>query len=1148
MRKEFESTAFFPVLSKLLAVLLVSMIVSHMQATEPEAADVNGIEPLPTSPTAASLGNYGNIDVGLHTGTVQYSIPIYSFKTRNLEVPISLNYSSNGIKVDQLASWVGMGWNLSAGGVISRNIMGSADEYSQNDIPNFRGTITAQMIEWLHLNANEPAYDSESDIYTFSFPGYSGTFIYNYSSEEFYTVKHSPLKIEKTTILDNFGFKITAPDGIIYYFEDREITGYFGATHPMLRENTVTSWYLSEIEHPSGESIQFHYRNLSNPYTYESGPVQTYTQSTTSLNCDSYGCCDDLTDYDDPDYNQVHVQPLALDSITCQGIGRVAFISSEGGTARKDIPDFRLDSIKVYHSVDQDPIREFKFSYSDVKALTSYTNVLHSYGGSDSHLFYRLFLDSVEEPGKGQHAFQYYSRTSLAPRLSFAQDHWGYFNGVQNPSFVGTPPAQYIKSGIDYADKEPDSDYSVRGILKEVTYPTGGKTTFTYEGHKYLKPVYPTPSTTINTVVANSITSGEVVEMIEIDSVDMNQLVEFDFTVTHCEAGGCSSIDPDFDYYGVVEIYNSLGYLEYYDSISFGPPDFISGFNNVVKTGDFEYYFIENNSYTIKVRVSGDPMESYLYYVTESDPQTPTSYVAAELGGVRIKKVESSETSETKYYYYNSYANRTTENSIFYSKPQYHTFFNAVKCDIVAGQPPGPTVERLLECPHMSFHSSSVKSLFGGTSHVYYNYVTVSHGGEDFEDGGEQYSFDNTLDVQCQIINNGSGISSFNSFSVPKSNTSWNSGTLLNNRKFKVVNDQQVMVQETSYSYAYQDLDTSTQGSQEDDRDLVAYVFRKNYEHCGSQQTGVYQLEQFDIFAYDIYSRWKPLVETTTTTYDTNGQNGVETSEAFTYYNPDLADPYKIVRTESDDIVHTTINKYCADYSSSLSTPGSFLESLKNDKRTGELIESQMWVDGKFTAGTLNKFASNLKHLDIYTLYTDNPVPLTISSPPFSELEPDLSSYSYASYDKEVEVKMNDYLKPIQIIRTSDSPSSYSWGYNDLYPAVVAQNISSIVLEAAISNALPTGYSNLEALCQAIVDDPTDLSDWDDFNEDLRSASTLSDALITTYTYSPLVGMTSQTDPNGLTTSYEYDDFGRLKLIRDHEDNILQEYEYNYAQ
>ncbi len=59
----------------------------------------------------------------------------------------------------------------------------------------------------------------------------------------------------------------------------------------------------------------------------------------------------------------------------------------------------------------------------------------------------------------------------------------------------------------------------------------------------------------------------------------------------------------------------------------------------------------------------------------------------------------------------------------------------------------------------------------------------------------------------------------------------------------------------------------------------------------------------------------------------------------------------------------------------------------------------------------------------------------------------------------------------------------------------------------------------------------------------------LPDAEITTYTYKPLVGITSGTDPRGVTTYYDYDDFGRLKetyIIENGVKKILQAYDYHY--
>ena len=52
------------------------------------------------------------------------------------------------------------------------------------------------------------------------------------------------------------------------------------------------------------------------------------------------------------------------------------------------------------------------------------------------------------------------------------------------------------------------------------------------------------------------------------------------------------------------------------------------------------------------------------------------------------------------------------------------------------------------------------------------------------------------------------------------------------------------------------------------------------------------------------------------------------------------------------------------------------------------------------------------------------------------------------------------------------------------------------------------------------------------------------DAQMTTYTYLPGIGITTQTDVNDNTTYYEYDALGRLTTIRNNERHLLKKYDY----
>jgi hypothetical protein len=54
-------------------------------------------------------------------------------------------------------------------------------------------------------------------------------------------------------------------------------------------------------------------------------------------------------------------------------------------------------------------------------------------------------------------------------------------------------------------------------------------------------------------------------------------------------------------------------------------------------------------------------------------------------------------------------------------------------------------------------------------------------------------------------------------------------------------------------------------------------------------------------------------------------------------------------------------------------------------------------------------------------------------------------------------------------------------------------------------------------------------------------------ALMTTYSYTPLVGKTSECDASNKITYYQYDPYNRLDIVLDQDHNIIKKYCYDYA-
>ncbi|MEO6962707.1 MAG: hypothetical protein ABIY90_12100 [Puia sp.] len=202
---------------------------------------------LPPPPEAAALGKYGTYPVGLFTGTPNVGIELYRLKAKRLEIPVSLRYSSNGLKVDEMPTKTGMSWTLIAGGAITRTIYDKPDEmYARAVSPPSPDLSTHSSTDltvpaWLE-NIDVNHQDTQFDEYDFNFNGYSGKFIIDLNNKPV-LIPYSNLKIELNP------FKITTPDGIQYYFGENgatesSVTSSGSCSRDDLR-GAKSAWYLT---------------------------------------------------------------------------------------------------------------------------------------------------------------------------------------------------------------------------------------------------------------------------------------------------------------------------------------------------------------------------------------------------------------------------------------------------------------------------------------------------------------------------------------------------------------------------------------------------------------------------------------------------------------------------------------------------------------------------------------------------------------------------------------------------------------------------------------------------------------------------------------------------------------------------------------
>ena len=127
--------------------------------------------------------------------------------------------------------------------------------------------------------------------------------------------------------------------------------------------------------------------------------------------------------------------------------------------------------------------------------------------------------------------------------------------------------------------------------------------------------------------------------------------------------------------------------------------------------------------------------------------------------------------------------------------------------------------------------------------------------------------------------------------------------------------------------------------------------------------------------------------------------------------------------------------------------------------------------------------------------------------------------------------------KPLQVTGKDGIQIIYVWSYSGQYPVAEIKDATYSEVESAVKSAF--SVAGISEFSKQKTPSETKLKDGA-----LQSA--LPNAIVTTYTYKPLIGIQTITEPNKTTTTYEYDTFGNLKRIKDTEKNIVGEYMYHY--
>ncbi len=1180
---------------------------------------------IPPSPQASSLMRYLDYPVSNATGLPEINIPLYEIKSGQLSVPISLSYHSSGRRVYDKTGAVGIGWTLNAGGMISRTIYGDPDGWNYDeatfpdpwkkeaDLQGSEHFPYLAKIDNRRISGLGDSYDTEYDIFSYSVNGLTGKFILKGPNDN-KTPVLIPKKPYNIKIIygpdtyDNpiYGFDLVDENGITYrfgkpldnnnrlYFEDNE-------------NSETTGWMLTEIVSANKEdTIHFKYEwfhsvttNFSTSYTkthtYYCDPTyEPFSQSFT-------GC--------PPFYwNNNTVEPKNdVPSGSVYTIERIKEISFRQGkiifnhalddqcSTTNWPPYLRDNNLRITDMEVRDAegaiIKKIDFNQSTLNTFTDFNYL--AVQKLDNIVFKDRSLSPVET-----YSFDYYPSPSVM-NVRYL-DFWGYYNSSGKTDMCPFIPVAHNDDIIvnPNADRSSDLTALKSGVLKKITYPTGGYTEFFYQENKYydydletekegnglrihqIKAVEGNGDEILKTykygidecgygdipLIPNSktMTSKNERWLLKNEIFGITTNVHYKKEITNLN----SNVLPEVSYLASLPVFYTK-VTEYLGNET----------NNIGKT---TYTYSQGNIYSA-TPISTAPVQ---FTLLSSDLMVPLKYELWKKNDLQQKDIYSYTGNPSDPY--------SLEKSISYSynetpypsetiyglwiKRQFFIMPPLNSSDPFTPGDPDDVVycfDPIENNPYLC--PSSVCPCNGELYHAYRSGAAIYI----YKDYTIEVGKNELMGITETQYTDAGEVETVTSYE-------YNSNHLVSEKR---VTDSKENDLKTTYKYPfdlgsisgityaqYQDLGAMCGKNQ-----IAPVIEEKNYKNSNLLST--------KLTAYKDFGSGKIYPELVKTS---KGTNNLETRLEFLTYD----DRGNITSVRKTDGLTTS---YIWGYNQSLpiakveNTP--LIEETVTTTVTvppsspQSFFEQEGLTDGQtYILGTYNAPESLTLNVQRYIIKqgTNHEACYTISFyPGYEEVKDCLDENTQVgNITSQVNLTAGDYEVRLYVQYPHNSGASFNDNIYITCPNYPTTEQKQITAVAPYYNSFEEGGFFTRTIehrtgKRSYGEDYTvyipgghqyilsywgkkSYSDWELVKQIITANSFMEitigsgymyiddvrlypvNSMMTTYTYDPFDGMTSETDPNGKTTYYEYDSFGRLKCIKDNDGNKLREYNYHY--